>query len=100
MELAGQGAIVIFNVSDLRSDAFLVTRQDIRCIPLPLLTADDVSSYSARFLKVIQEFDETDYLRAGRELKRILEWLWDVAVFPTLNALGYTQTPTGDEVWP
>ena len=100
MELAEQGAIVVFNVSEFRSDAFLVTRQDIRSIPLPLLTADDMSLYSARFLKAIQEFDETDYLRARRELKRILEWLWDVAVFPVLDTLGHTQTPTGDEVWP
>ena len=33
-------------------------------------------------------------------MKVILEWLWDVAVKPVLDELGFTQIPQLDEVWP
>ena len=33
-------------------------------------------------------------------MKAILEYLWDAAVSPVLNALGYTQMPSSDEAWP
>ena len=36
--LAKGGAIVVFNVSDIRSDAFLITPDQIRSVPLPLIT--------------------------------------------------------------
>ena len=35
-----------------------------------------------------------------REMNAILEWLWDVAVKPVLDELGFTQTPSYDETWP
>ena len=34
------------------------------------------------------------------ELNAVLEWLWDVAVKPVLDELGFTQMPSHDEAWP
>ena len=37
---------------------------------------------------------------AKNELNAVLEWLWDVAVKPVLNELGFTQMPSHGETWP
>src|SRR5437588_796067 len=46
-QLATFGPIVVFNVSDIWSDAFIITTNDICCIPLPLLRKTDLEN-SAR----------------------------------------------------
>ena len=35
-----------------------------------------------------------------REVNTGLEWLWDVAVSPVLDELGFTQMPSDGEAWP
>ena len=47
MTLAHHGSIVIFNVSEIRSDAFLVTSNAIRSLHLPLLRSDDLVARAA-----------------------------------------------------
>lgn len=39
------------------------------------------------------------YRHAMHEMKAVLEWLWDVAVSPVLDELGFIQVPDG-EAWP
>ena len=46
MALASRGPIVIFNVNDRRSDAFLVTTTEIRLLTLPELTYKAVEEMS------------------------------------------------------
>ena len=99
LSLAKDGAIVAFNISDIRSDAFLIASDDIRCVHLPLLTSDSVRDYSKRFLNAINEQDPNRYRLATREANAVLEWLWDVAVKPVLDKLGFTQIPR-DGAWP
>ena len=40
------------------------------------------------------------YRHAKHEVNAVLEWLWDVAVNPVLDELGFTQMPPHDEAWP
>jgi tetratricopeptide (TPR) repeat protein len=98
--LAEDGAIVVFNVSDIRSDAFLVTADEIRSVPLPLLTSDSVEDLVKRFLDAINEQDPNRYRHAMRQMNGVLEGLWDFAVKPVLDELGFTQMPLPGEIWP
>ena len=49
--LAEDGPIVVFNVSDIRSDAFLITTDEIRSVHLPLLTSDSAEGFRQTFLR-------------------------------------------------
>ena len=70
---ASCGSIVVINISQLRRDAILVERDQIRSIPLPQLTIQDLKSNS-------QEIHTAS--------PKVLEWLWDTIAEPVLNALG------------
>lgn len=99
--LAEAGPIVVFNVSTIRSDAFLITTHKIRVVKLPSLTSDSVEDYAKRFLCAINDHRYISrYNRAKHDVKLILEWLWDAAVEPALEKLGFNQMTATDEVWP
>ena len=50
-DLAKRGPIVVFNVSDIRSDAFIVTPSEIRSLCLPLLSLDSLKDSANRFVE-------------------------------------------------
>lgn len=97
--LAEDGPIIVFNVSDIRSDAFIITTNEIHSIRLPLLTSNFLENYSKRFFDAINNEDLNRYRHAKVEMNIVLGWLWDVAVKPILDELGFTQMPCGD-TWP
>jgi hypothetical protein len=74
MASADQGPIIIINVSLYRCDAFLVERHQIRVLPLPNLTEEELKK-RAQQLPI-------------RSVS-VLQWLWDVAAGPIRDALGY-----------
>ena len=90
--LAEDRAIVLFNISDIRSDAFLITWDDIRCIQLPLMTSALIEDFVIRFFKAINENDPTRGRYARQDINRILERLWDCAAAPVLNELNFKET--------
>jgi hypothetical protein len=99
-ELAEEGAIVVFNVSKARSDAFIIKNHVIRCIRLPLLSYVALKENSARFLNAVEVVKLQVYSKASLEVKNVLEWLWDAAVEPVLRSLGHTERPSDNEIWP
>ena len=103
-DMAEDGAIVIFNVSDIRSDALIVSRGNIGSLPLPALKYTDLEAYSRQLLHSIETVNQNKYAKVKREMNQVLKWLWDVAAEPVLNELGFTQnlSETGPEtsVWP
>ncbi|KAF5694457.1 hypothetical protein FDENT_1186 [Fusarium denticulatum] len=96
MDTASSGPIVIINVSMVRSDALLVRSNRIESLHLPNLRHSDI----------VQRVDDVKALRhlhqlstrAKASMSGVLEWLWDVAVGPILDYLGYKDTPQGE--WP
>ena len=98
--LAHVGPIVVFNVSEIRSDAFLITTDEIRSVHLPLLTSNSLEKFTNRFFAVIHKQTLRHYRHAMLEVNAVLEWLWDVAVNPILVELGFTQIPFEGETWP
>lgn len=97
--LAGNNSIVVFNISHIRSDAFLISKDGIRSQPLPLLKSDDLIEYTNRFIRAIDTSD-LDYRTRKNEVSIVLEWLWDKAVGPILDELGHVKTPQDNESWP
>jgi CHAT domain-containing protein len=127
--LAQDGPIVVFNVSDIRSDAFLIKTADIHCVRLPSLTLDSIKHFTkASMGKVKQrklnptgsdaQFKAKETLLEGHgdinakrkatlvnnegrssDMRTMLKWLWDAAVNPVLEELGFTETPD-NEPWP
>jgi hypothetical protein len=99
-KLAEFGPIVVFDVSEIRSDAFIVDRHNIRSLRLPDLKYNDLKSYSSRFIAALEELTVKTYSTATLEVTTVLEWLWDVAVDPVLNELEFTQMPALGMAWP
>ncbi|MEV0027837.1 tetratricopeptide repeat protein [Nocardia sp. NPDC050793] len=95
---AMHGPVVVLNVSRYRSDALLVTPTGVENMPLPDLAlgtlVDHVISFHAALSAVSSPASTFSQRRKAQgQLVQVLEWLWDTAVGPVLNALGYTESP-------
>ena len=91
MELATEGPIVSFNITTYRSDAFLVTRREVRIFQLPSLSYLEVERNAVKILskgKITAGKLRTKASR-NKQLHKILQWMWDVAVGPVLKDLGF-----------
>ena len=100
---AGQGPIVIINVSRYRSDALIVTHGGIEVVPLPDLDATTVHNRTLDFLAAIDSQERTgfeDRIQGQRGISAILEWLWESLGEPVLRKLDYTSVPRGNGQWP
>ncbi|KAF9774467.1 hypothetical protein IL306_007545 [Fusarium sp. DS 682] len=82
-DAALSGPIVVINVSDFRRDAIIVERDQIRNIPLPRLTIQDIRSNTQQI---------------HRSSPKILEWLWDTIAEPVLDALGIRKAATEERL--
>ena len=97
-KMAAWGPIVVFNVSQIRSHAFLLGDNNIRAIQLAKLKFSDLEAHVKSFLAV--PADVKAYENSKHEINRVLQWLWDVAVGPILDELGFTETPAREDGWP
>lgn len=79
------GPVVVINVSKHRCDALLVETHQVRVVPLPQLSKEEV-----------QEKAE----EGNPESYEVLEWLWDKVAQPILHALGFGCAPPSGEGWP
>ncbi|KAF4437171.1 Tetratricopeptide-like helical [Fusarium acutatum] len=94
-ELANKGPVVSFNISHIRSDAFIITQKDIISIPLPDLKEDDLTNNARLFLEepMITKGGLRTKNARNMSLLGVLKWLWNVAVHPVLKALGIQKSP-------
>ncbi|KAI9782887.1 MAG: hypothetical protein M1816_001668 [Peltula sp. TS41687] len=94
--LAQNGPIVCFNVSDVSSEAFLVTTTSIQALPLPDLKLENLQGSvklyalrgnSARRDATLYESDEDEQSFVS-DMSTELQSLWNNAVKPVLQQLG------------
>jgi len=90
---ADPGPIVVINLSPYRCDAFLVERDRIRLLRLPALTPDDAERRVGDLRASLNQGSPAVDLS-------LLEWLWDAACGPILEALGFTGCPPPGGRWP
>ena len=100
MHMAEHGPIVVFNVSRVRSDAFIIEKNRIQSVRLPLLNVEDLVANCNTFLKSVRKVSLKTYADATLGLKSVLQWLWDVSVGPILATLNFVQTPSHGSPWP
>ncbi|OHE92593.1 hypothetical protein CORC01_12104 [Colletotrichum orchidophilum] len=102
MNLAAEGPVVTINVSKLRSDAFIVTKDCIKSLPLEKLThqalQERVSIFSrlgnAARRNAVPIPEPSDLEKTSTDAA--LEWLWDVAVRPILDV---TELTSSGRLW-
>jgi len=105
LDEAVSGPVVIFNVSEPRSHALLLTRDGITALELPALSQDTLieridSFHQALNAATSPEMSSRTRRDAQAVLSGVLEWLWDSAAEPVLCALGYHAPPTSGTEWP
>ncbi|MEU3618787.1 CHAT domain-containing protein [Streptomyces sp. NPDC006872] len=112
LQSALPGPVVLVNVSTLRCDALIVTRDAVRVVPLPDLTAQDAHTRAVRLLTAIHEADRAVDGAAGmtahmaarihreQTLLDTLEWLWETVSAPVLAALRLTSPAPSHGPWP
>jgi hypothetical protein len=83
MAAANPDPIIVLNVSCHRSDAFLIEHDRIRVLELPGLTCTGVNERAKELLS----FCPSGNFHAASPL----EWLWDVAACPILDALSFKE---------
>lgn len=109
---AVNGTVVLINTAERRSDALALTPDGLTVIPLPQLSPHTVHHHVTMYMSALESYEYTDLLTAidersvkgqldqlGFMMRDVLNWLWDAAVDPVLDALGHTGEPT-DGVWP
>ncbi|MFB7513238.1 CHAT domain-containing protein [Streptomyces sp. NPDC056144] len=88
---ADEGPVVVFTVSRYGSGALLLTTTGVDFLPLPGLTPGAVAHRTEHFRAVVTASADDDpavSVAAQRDLTALLEWLWDAATGPVLDALG------------
>ncbi|KAK4980774.1 hypothetical protein LTR28_001461 [Elasticomyces elasticus] len=100
--LADRGPIVSFNATRYRSDAFLITNTCICSLALKELKFDELADNIAKLVGKDKLTTGTLCTKAGRQkqLRRMLTWLWNVAVEPVLAQLGLLMMPKLSERLP
>ncbi|KAK6527590.1 hypothetical protein TWF694_004574 [Orbilia ellipsospora] len=94
MATARPGPIIIIS-ADHRCDALIVQQDSISSIPLQNLHKKDVEKHVER-LRIIRSASSSAGIEvsdASLQISRMLEWLWDAAVGPILEALGFLAPP-------
>jgi tetratricopeptide (TPR) repeat protein len=75
---ADSGPVIIVNTSRLGCHALILTaNQDVRVVPLPLLTLESAAAWASRLAGQAR----------GAALREVLGWLWDTVAEPVLAAL-------------
>lgn len=87
-------------MSDLRSDAILITSEGIRCLPLDRLDHATIQKKAQTLVRYTEAISDESYMECSRALLGVLEWLWDDLVEPILIDLGLTGMPGEGEAWP
>jgi tetratricopeptide (TPR) repeat protein len=104
LNLAEPGPVVTFNVSTYRSDALLLTPEGISSLELPGLAHSELSRKISSFYGALETSRQPDsaeqWTGAQVTLSDVLEWLWDTAAGPVLDALGYCHQPQEGTKWP
>lgn len=83
---ASEYPIVVINVSRHRCDAIVVVRDRIWSMPLLDMSLTKLRNQSPS--------------RHSIGTREALSWLWEVAMKPILDSLGFVKTPALDEKWP
>ncbi|SFT59059.1 CHAT domain-containing protein [Actinopolyspora lacussalsi subsp. righensis] len=95
---ADEGAVVLINLSEFRSDAVIVFGGRALVVRLPGVTPELAEEHAASALNAAQQAQRT--ADTERTLGMTLDWLWQHVTRPVLERMGYTRTPPQGARWP
>lgn len=87
-----EGPVVVVNVTDIGSDAIIISPSGISQLPLPKMSSRAPSSIREKLgrYRSLSETDEGRNVRVKRKADvEIFPWLWETCVEPILDHLGY-----------
>lgn len=84
--MAAEGPIIIFNTTQLRSDAIILT-SSVKSLSLPKMTYAEVAD-RMKELPGLSRGKRSTYPARNKKMLKTLLWLWEVAVEPVLEELG------------
>jgi tetratricopeptide (TPR) repeat protein len=90
--VAVDGPIIFINITDIRSDALIITKSAIRIVKLSEQTASEADSWLHKDLTRPRR-NETleDYGQRNKAYRKFLVWLWRTCVEPVYGALKSSQ---------
>ncbi|EHK96387.1 hypothetical protein M7I_7886 [Glarea lozoyensis 74030] len=102
LEMAQDRDIVVVSLTDLRSDAILITKAGLRVVPLPSLDEWQLSedSWEIQTGLATEEDQEEVFHDLHANLSKLLRDLWRNLVNPVLRDLGHLQTLSKSDSWP
>ena len=71
-ECAGEGTIVVVNITEFRSDAILISRNTVKTVPLSQLSASDTRAWLSKRWTPKRSEQKTK----NNEFLGYLSWLW------------------------
>ncbi|KAG7411811.1 hypothetical protein Forpe1208_v008360 [Fusarium oxysporum f. sp. rapae] len=94
MKLADLGPIVSFNVNEFGSDALVITKSEIRHVSLPKLLYNEVQLRAQQVVGQdrLSVGVHSNWNRRNKQMRKLLEWLWDAAVYDILGNLDLLST--------
>lgn len=93
------GVIIVLNLS-FRCDAIIVREGKIESLPLPLLHKEHAEVLAEAFERTQSNPEGFSPTMRQHFAVIVLLWLWEMAVEPTLDFLGFNRTPSLEEAWP
>jgi hypothetical protein len=102
--LASEGPIVIINISNVRSDAYIITTSGVRSVWLPSLKELDASELSWevqwRLAQDVVADPEVMDKELHFKLKGLYDYIWRRAMKPILDELGFLRRQGDIAEWP
>ncbi|EAW15297.1 uncharacterized protein ACLA_059640 [Aspergillus clavatus NRRL 1] len=89
---AADAPIVFINASNYRSDALIITKDNVYSLPLPSFSMDRLALYCARFIRLLGVFSRPEeQADAFADYVVVMRWLWQAAAKPILNSIDWTK---------
>lgn len=86
-QCADGGAVVVVNVTNMRSDAIFMTTDAVQSLPLPGMSISEVKKWLGRDWKMSKRSERR---RVNDDFSKYLAWLWDVCVKHVVHAIENT----------
>ena len=90
-ECAGEGTIVVVNITEFRSDAILVSRNTVKTVPLSQLSASDTRAWLSKRWTAKKRSEQK---KKNEEFLGYLSWLWQACVKQILDEISTQNRPT------
>jgi tetratricopeptide (TPR) repeat protein len=90
-ECAGEGTVVVVNITEFRSDTILISRNTVKTVPLSQLSASDARAWlSKRWTAKKRSVQK----QKNEEFLGYLSWLWQACVKQILGEISTQSRPT------